>query len=107
MASTVTPSVSHQDVGVSNVFVVRGTLAVGAGTYPANGLPVSFVGYVQASPVPAKNGTLIYGLSGYTYAFDDAHQTLRAFLGGTEVVTTTPAAVVADIISFEAKFPKV
>jgi hypothetical protein len=104
--SKVTPAVSSQDVAVSNI-PVRGTLGVAAGDYPANGLPVSFVGFVQANPVPSKNSVLVSGLSGYEYAFDDVHQTLRAYLGGTEVTTTTPGSVVSDTISFQALFPKV
>lgn len=107
MASAITVSVSHQDVGVANVFDVRGTLAVAAGSYPANGLPVSFVGFIQASATPAPNSTWLHGLSGYDYAFDDVHQTLRAYTGGVEVTTTTPGAVVSDTISFATKFPKV
>jgi hypothetical protein len=49
---------------------------------------------------------VITGLSGYDYAFDDVHQTLRCYLGGVETTTTTAAAVVADTISFQASFGK-
>lgn len=111
--SKVTPAISHQDVGVSNVFDVRGTLGVAAGDYPANGLPVSFAGFIQASSTPAPNSVTFSGLAGYVYVFDDVHQTIRAFQSAgsaaplVEVATTTPSGVVSDTISFQAKFPKV
>ena len=84
-----------------------GTIAVSGagGTYPANGLPLSFIGTGVYSQNPPFWG-LIYGIAGYLYVFDPVHQTLRIYLCGgsssplVEVATnaTTPAGVLTDTI---------
>lgn len=82
-----------------------GTVAISAspGTYPANGLPLTFVGpnvYTGIAPF------LVWfsGLSGYDYNYDAAHGTIRAYLGGTEIAANAaiPAAVSGDTIVAEA-----
>jgi hypothetical protein len=110
MASKVTPSLTSQDA-TQESFDVAGLLAVAAGSYPANGLPVSFIGLLGVpNPQPRKNCTSITGLSGYVFIWDDGHQTLRIFESAgsaaplVEVSTTTPTAVVNDTISFRTKF---
>lgn len=78
-----------------------GTLVISASpaAYPANGVPVTLTGvgvYHANTPYFAT----IYGIAGYEYVYDILHNTIRAYLGGTEVVAgaVIPAAVSGDTI---------
>lgn len=89
-----------------------------ASTYVTNGLPVPWTkatnsagtGIVVDSLQTVPYDALFYsvGGSGYTYSWDQTHNTLRIFLGGTEVTNgaAIPAAVYADTINFRAYFRK-
>lgn len=99
--------------------IYSGLLNIAAGSYVANGLPINWAamknGAVNGAPVlvaslsvppykaifTSKSGT------GYTYQWDAAHGTVRIFLGGVELtVAAIPAAVVADLVQFEAWWVK-
>jgi len=110
--STVTLTITGQAFNSSR-FNVRGTLAVGAGGYPVNGIPVVFSAVPGVTNLtPLANTVRLSGLAGFIYAFDDVHQTLRIFEAGAsgtplgEIITTTPASVVADTISVEVDFSR-
>lgn len=82
-----------------------GTIAVTASpaTYPAGGIPLSFVGnevYSQNAPLFVS----IYGILGYAYSYDATAGTLRMYLGGTETAgdAAIPANVSGDTIRAEA-----
>lgn len=86
-----------------------GSIAISGsgGTYPANGIPVSFVTagvYTQDAPFYGE----AYGVAGYIYVLDFVHGTIRIFEAPTsgpgplvELSTnsTTPTAVLDDTIN--------
>lgn len=95
--------------------IYSGLLNIAAGSYVANGLPINWAamkaGSVSGSAVlvaslsvtPYKVFFASKSGSGYTYQWDAAHGTVRIFLGGVELtVAAIPAAVVADLVQFEA-----
>lgn len=88
-----------------------GTIAVGASpaAYVTNGLPLSFLGSEYTTNQNPFTGTIWSASSGYVYAFDPAHQTLRIFsaaeTSGAPLVelgngTAIPSGVSGDTIYF-------
>jgi len=82
-----------------------GTVAISAGSYPANGIPVTQIDsdpYGSNAPVWLE----MQGVSGYVFIYDPTHVTIRIFESAgsaaplTEVSTTTPSGVVSDTIAF-------
>jgi hypothetical protein len=112
MSSTATLSITNQDA-TQNSFDVTGTITVTSGSYPTNGIPVTWAAVQVSNPTPRKNSTRFSGLKGFVYVYDDTHGTLRIFQTGTaandplnEVSTTTPSNVVSDTISVFVKFDR-
>lgn len=90
-----------------------GKIAIGAGSYPVNGLPIDFSGLIAGI-----NGDVVdarmSGVAGYIYIYDRTHGTIRIFQTGAalsgplaEIATTTPAAVTTDAISYAATLNRV
>jgi hypothetical protein len=114
--SVVTVTVTEQIAG-SRGYEVFGTLAIAAGDYTNNGILLNFVqAKLKASRAPLF--VEIYGIGGFIYSFvpgsTAANGLLRIFAqtnGAAEdaplgqlAAAATPAAVVADTISFRAYF---
>jgi hypothetical protein len=122
--ATVTLTVTGYPNGVDNtqrheVLFGQAALAAG-GTYAANGLPFVWAflegiggqfipNFSTMVPVWAEFQSLAGGgtptgtpPSSMTYAWDTVHQTLRIFVGGTELAAA--AAIPADTIGFRAEF---
>jgi hypothetical protein len=88
-------------------------LAVGAGAYTTNGIPVSFAGFVAAPGAPIEVRMQSQGVppTEYTYLYNPTSspsQTaglLKISTAGVEIAaTTTPAGVTGDTILCIAKF---
>ena len=93
---------------------IWGTLAVGAGDYPATGIPVEFSGIVLNANGDVIDGRLDSPSSGFVYVYDRVNKSIRIYVTGTaandpqnEVATTTPGGVVADTIQFSVTVNKV
>jgi hypothetical protein len=112
--STVTLTINPYPNGRSNDFnhvTISGKVAIGAGDYPANGLPVSWATMdPPAGPTPIKPAHVESVSSGYVYRHDPVHGTIRIFQSAgsaaplVEIATTTPGGVVSDTIYFDAVF---
>lgn len=116
--STATPTVNNYPFGVDaemQAIDLFGTIAIAAGSYPANGIPINFSGIkAGANGAPKGPARIESASSGFIYRHDIAHGTVRIFVTGTaandplnEVATTTPAAVVSDTITFQVTLNKV
>lgn len=100
--------------------IFSGLVAIAAGNYVTNGLPLTWTamksGTISGANVlvaslmltPYKAWFASTSGSGYTYQWDKVHGTVRIFLGPTELTggAALPAAVVADLIQFEAWYIK-
>jgi len=100
--------------------VLQGTATLlAASTYATNGLPLTWLGSITGSSggrvFPQSNQTVPYdadfrsiGGSGYDYQWDAALDTLRIFLGGTELTNgeAIPGAVYSDVIRFRSYWLK-
>jgi len=74
-----------------------GTVAVSSGTYPANGIPLSFVGHGVYEGKPPYFGAAYSPTTGIPYRFDPVNQTLRIFgyaptIPGILTTAFTPSA---------------
>lgn len=99
-----------------NGVALRATIAVAAGNYPANGIPLSFDvdGAVPAGVADGfAYGTAYSPSSGFVYQLDPVHQTLRVFVTGTAAgdplnelasAVAVPAGVTGDTIYASADF---
>lgn len=82
-----------------------GTITVAAGTYPANGIPLTFNTADFLTSNTPTFGEILSASSGYTYRFDPTNQTLRVFPQGltasgaaaTTAVTAATSATAATI----------
>ena len=96
------------------------TAAVGAGTYVAGGLPISFAGRVTANGNPIQVEIFSYGSpnSGYSYFYNpgvslspsspetQSSGSIQVFTAGAEITGTTPTAVTGDTIRVIARFAR-
>lgn len=125
-AATATLTVNAYPNGVDNTQrrqILNGKCVLSAaGTYPANGVPVSWGAMVDgnaggpfipasSTDVPIPGTPQFYSQIGaaadgknYSYAYDATHGTLRIFLGGTELTTGNVPAV--DTIGFTVEFAR-
>jgi hypothetical protein len=116
-AATATLTVAAYPNGVDNTQrrqILNGTCALSAGgTYVTNGIPTNWNALVDGNgggrfiPLttksqPAQASFFSEVAGGYGYVYDQTHNTLRIFSGGTEL--TNGAAITADTIGFRAEY---
>lgn len=98
-------------------YEITGKVNIGAGNYPANGLPVSWLmteidgvtPYIQPrSKLPVT--AFFYSISGTNneYLYDTLNQTMRILTARAELATgaAITAGVLADVVEFQAQFLK-
>ncbi len=102
---TVNPFPTGRDKTQMNL-IVKGSIAIAAGgDYQTNGLPIALSGPEILTSKQPNWGEVYSPSSGYVYAFDPVHQTLRIFSGGAAVSEplaelANAAVVAADTVLF-------
>src|SRR5437773_7919093 len=76
----------------NNHLALLGTIAVSAGTYPANGIALSFAGAAVYTGIAPFDGTVYSPTTGIPYQFDPLNQTLRIFTSRAPAPGVTTAA---------------
>jgi len=75
---------------------LEGTIAVAAGTYPANGIPVSFVSNLVSANVSPFVAWLESQSFGWVYKFDPTYQTMHIFQSAQFAGGYPPGVVAAN-----------
>lgn len=98
--------------------IVKGTLAIGASplTYVTNGLPITYANNEAIKSLTlTANWGVIYGIAGYVYQYDPAHNTVRIYTTAetsgvplVELTNTTaiPSGVSGDTIYCRFEFAR-
>ena len=76
----------------NNHLALLGTIAVSAGTYPANGIVLSFAGAAVYTGIAPFDGRVYSPTTGIPYQFDPLNQTLRIFTSRAPAPGVTTAA---------------
>jgi hypothetical protein len=108
-ASTITYNAFPKGIiPLDNAYKLYGTITIGSGTYPTNGVTLSFSTASSAPNIQEPYAGVFWSpSSGYVYQFDPVHDTIRVYESAgsaaplTEISGSTPSGVTGDTIYFE------